>query len=160
MGQAHEAEARVDHQRRAGDEQRVGAGERLACAARSARAGTFSPKKTTSGLSRPPHRSQRGAANDSIDRAVDIGIAVRSRGRLGPPGPIGGSHGLLKVSAAGAFAAAEADDDVETAVEVEDGAAAGALVQAVDVLRDELDAACRRVPRRQTRDARRSARRS
>ena len=52
---------------------------------------------------------------------------------------VGGSHHRLHVRAGGARAAAQAHDDVETAVKIDDGAAAGALVQAVDVLRHERE---------------------
>ena len=55
-----EAEARIDHQRRADDQHRVGVFEMAHRRLDARSRGTFSPKNTTSGLSTPPQCGQVG----------------------------------------------------------------------------------------------------
>jgi hypothetical protein len=70
---------------------------------------------------------------------IDVGVAVGSGRGVRPPDRVGGGHDLLQGEAATAIAAAQAGDEVETPVEIDDRTTAGALVQAIDVLRHQLD---------------------
>src|SRR5690606_22736570 len=66
---------------------------------------------------------------------IDVGVAIRGGACAGGlPAGVGRFDGPLDLLAGAAGAAAEADDAVQAAVQVEHAATAGALVQAVDVL--------------------------
>ena len=65
---------------------------------------------------------------------------------VGLPARVGGGDRFLQRRTADARAASQAHDDVEAAVKIDDSAAAGALVQAVDVLRHEVEECSGRLP--------------
>ena len=108
-----------------------------ACSTRSR--GTDSPKKTTSGLSRPPQSAQ--SARTKSRHSLHHGVAVRPQlGVLQPGGrrDVGVERGepTLHRRPAATAAAVQADHRGDVAVQVDHRAAAGRLVQAVDVLGD------------------------
>ena len=87
--------------------------------------------------------------NDAIDAASMSASPSGAAATETAIAAIGGGHRVLHRVARRAHTAAEADDVVETAVEIDDRAAAGALMQAIDVLGDELRERAGALPRRQ-----------
>ena len=157
---AHEAKARVDRQRRADHQQRLGALEQRQAAA-SVAAATVPPKKTTSGLSAPPQRRQATTSKAGDPVGVDLGVAVRRVGdRRRQPARVRREQARVHARRAAPGAAGEAADVGQRAVQLDDAAAARRVVQAVDVLGDDADQRGRLARAPPAPGARRSARAS
>lgn len=132
-----EAVAGIHHQRRADDQQRIGRFERLR-RERHALARHVFAEEHDRRLQQPAARGARRNAERVERGPFEVRVAIR--GRLGLRaqqfGIVGLEHDLDR-RARMMRAAAEARDAVDSAVQFNDVAAARALVQAVDVLRDE-----------------------
>ena len=105
---------------------------------RASARGTLPPKNTTSGISMPSHASQADdrEVGDAARRAGRRRRRARSSQRRGSPTGVRREQAGLQGVARGQRVALEAAHARERAVQLDDGLAAGGVVQAVDVLRD------------------------
>ncbi len=95
MGKPHEAEARVDHQGRARDEECVGAGQCLARVLVTV-AGDVLTEKDDVRLEKAAALLAARRHERLDDSRVDVGVAVRSGSRVGLPARVGGGDRFLQ----------------------------------------------------------------
>ena len=137
MGGPDEPQPGHDGQRRPGDQQRLGVLDQ-GVAELDPLLGTFSPKKTTSGLSTPPQASHGTIRNVSMPSTSGVAVGRDVAREIPCPKPgLAASSRWCSRARSVTLAAVQADHGADPAVQVDHLAAAGRLVQAVDVLGDQ-----------------------